>query len=285
VSRHLPVAPQRLAMAGLKRLVFNPNVPFDKQRARLRIATQASGGAKSFQALEVAGVLCEEYVPTVVTTDTAIVYVHGGGYCVGSPALGAPFITALSEVLGARAVLVDYRLAPEAPAPAAVDDVSNVLQSVGENVVAVGDSAGAGALVAALQRNPALAAVLLSPWLDLSDDRLSRGDLIERDPVLSPAWLEMCASAYAGSDRRNPLVSPLLGDLTLPPTLVVGGTDDVLAPDATRLVEVLTRQGAQVNQCIVHEMWHDFALSVGRLETADFALDVVVNFLKPVLRR
>jgi len=285
VSRHLPVAPQRLAMAGLKRLVFNPNVPFDKQRARLRIATQASGGAKSFQALEVAGVLCEEYVPTVVTTDTAIVYVHGGGYCVGSPALGAPFITALSEVLGARAVLVDYRLAPEAPAPAAVDDVSNVLQSVGENVVAVGDSAGAGALVAALQRNPALAAVLLSPWLDLSDDRLSRGDLIERDPVLSPAWLEMCASAYAGSDRRNPLVSPLLGDLTLPPTLVVGGTDDVLAPDATRLVEVLTRQGAQVNECIVHEMWHDFALSVGRLETADFALDVVVNFLKPVLRR
>jgi len=285
VSRHLPVAPQRLAMAGLKRLVFNPNVPFDKQRARLRIATQASGGAKSFKALEVAGVRCEEYVPTVVTTDTAIVYVHGGGYCVGSPALGAPFITALSDALGARAVLVDYRLAPEAPAPAAVDDVSNVLQSVGENVVAVGDSAGAGALVAALQRNPALAAVLLSPWLDLSDDRLSRGDLIERDPVLSPAWLEMCASAYAGSDRRNPLVSPLLGDLTLPPTLVVGGTDDVLAPDATRLVEVLTRQGAQVNECIVHEMWHDFALSVGRLETADFALDVVVNFLKPVLRR
>ena len=285
MSRHLPVAPQRLAMAGIKRLVFNPNVSFDKQRSRLRIATQASGGAQALQSFQVAGVRCEEYTPTVVSTDSVIVYVHGGGYCVGSPALGAPFITALSDALGAKAILVDYRLAPEAPAPAAVDDVSNVLESLGANVVTVGDSAGAGALVAALQRNTALAAVLLSPWLDLSDDRLGRLDLVERDPVLSPEWLEMCASAYAGGDRSNPLVSPLLGDLTLPPTLVVGGTDDVLAPDATRLVEVLSRQGAQVNECIIHDMWHDFALSVGRLEVADFALDVVVKFLKPLLRR
>jgi len=285
VSRHLPVAPQRLAMAGIKRLVFNPNVSFDKQRSRLRITTQASGGAKVLQSLQVAGVRCEEYTPTVVSTDSVIVYVHGGGYCVGSPALGAPFIAALSDALGAKAILVDYRLAPESPAPAAVDDVSNVLQSLGANVVTVGDSAGAGALVAALQRNTALAAVLLSPWLDLSDDRRGRLDLVERDPVLSPEWLEMCASAYAGGDRSNPLVSPLLGDLTLPPTLVVGGTDDVLAPDATRLVEVLSRQGAQVNECIIHDMWHDFALSVGRLEVADFALDVVVKFLKPLLRR
>ena len=284
MSRHLPVAPQRLAMAGLKRLVFNPNVAFDKQRARLRIATQASGGAKSLQPLVVAGVRCEEYVPTIVTTDTVIVYVHGGGYCVGSPALGAPFITALSDAVGARAVLVDYRLAPEAPAPAAVDDVSNVLLSLGVNVVAVGDSAGAGALVAALQRHRALAAVLLSPWLDLSDNRLGRADLIERDPVLSPAWLAMCASAYAGVDQTNPLVSPLLGDLTLPSTLVVGGTDDVLAPDATRLVEVLTQQGTAVQECIIHDMWHDFALSVGRLEAADVTLEVIVNFLKPMLR-
>ncbi|CAB4867391.1 unannotated protein [freshwater metagenome] len=284
MSRHLPVAPQRLAMAGLKRLVFNPNVSFDKQRARLRIATQASGGAKSLQVIQVAGVRCEEYSPAVVTTDTMIVYVHGGGYCVGSPALGVPFITALSDALGAKAVLVDYRLAPEAPAPAAVGDVSNVLQNLGANVVAVGDSAGAGALVAALQGHRTLAAVLISPWLDLSDDRLGRADLIERDPVLSPAWLEMCAAAYAGVDRTNPLVSPLLGDLTLPPTLVVGGRDDVLAPDATRLVEVLTRQGTDVQEFIIRDMWHDFALSVGRLEAADVALEVVVNFIKPMLR-
>jgi epsilon-lactone hydrolase len=283
VSRHLPVAPQRLAMAGLKRLVFNPNVSFDKQRARLRIATQASGGAKPFQALEIAGVPCEEYAPTVVTTDSVIVYVHGGGYCVGSPALGAPFITALSDALGARAVLVDYRLAPEAPAPAAVEDVSNVLRSLGENVVTVGDSAGAGALVAALQRHNVRAAVLLSPWLDLSDDRLGRLDLVDRDPVLSPAWLEMCAAAYAGSNRTNPLVSPLLGELAMPPTLVVGGTDDILAPDTTRFVATLARQGTNVKECTVDDMWHDFALSVGRLEAADFALEAVVDFLKPLL--
>ncbi|NBV27277.1 MAG: hypothetical protein EBR99_08195, partial [Actinobacteria bacterium] len=94
------MAPQRLAMAGLKRLVFNPNVSFDKQRARLRLATQASGGAKSLNPIQVAGVRCDEYVPSDITTDSVIAYVHGGGYCVGSTALGAPFISALAEALG-----------------------------------------------------------------------------------------------------------------------------------------------------------------------------------------
>ena len=65
---------------------------------------------------------------------------------------------------------------------------------------------------------------------------------------------------------------------------MVGGTDDVLAPDATRLVQVLTQQGTAVQECIIHDMWHDFALSVGRLEAADVTLEVIVNFLKPMLR-
>jgi acetyl esterase/lipase len=272
-------------MAGLKRLVFNPNVPFEKQRARLRVATQASGGSTELTSITIGGVRCDEYVPHTVSSQTVIVYVHGGGYCVGSTALGAPLIGALANALHLRAILVDYRLAPEVPAPGAVDDVVAVLRATGSNVLAVGDSAGAGALVAALQQVSVRAAVLLSPWLDLTDDRLSRPELVEQDPVLSPAWLEMCAAAYAGERRSDPAVSPLLGELALPPTMVVGGSDDVLAPDATRLVELLRTQGSAVDAMVVDGMWHDFALSVGRLEAADNALSEIINFLKPHVER
>lgn len=285
MSPHLPVAAQRLAMAGLKRLVFNPNVPFDKQRARLRVATQASGGSSELTSINLAGVRCDEFVPRTVSSPSVIVYVHGGGYCVGSTALGAPFIKALATALQLRAVLVDYRLAPETPAPGAVDDVVAVLRATGSNVLAVGDSAGAGALVSALQKVKVRATVLLSPWLDLTDDRLSRPELLERDPVLSPAWLEMCAAAYAGERRGDPAVSPLLGELSLPPTMVVGGTDDVLAPDAVRLVALLRSTNSPVLEMVVADMWHDFALSVGRLEDADNALGEIINFLTPHVER
>lgn len=272
-------------MAGLKRLVFNPSLSFEKQRARLRVATQAGGGSVSLRSVDIAGVRCDEYVPQTAASTTAIVYVHGGGYCVGSPALGAPFIAALADALQLRAVLVDYRLAPEVPAPGAVNDVVAVLRATGSDVIVVGDSAGAGALVAALQQVTVRAAVLLSPWLDLTDDRLARPELVEVDPVLSPTWLEQCAAAYAGENRSDPMVSPLLGELSLPPTIVVGGTDDILAPDATRLVAILRSQISTVHEIVVPDMWHDFALAVGRLEAADVALDEIVRLLTPLVKR
>lgn len=285
MSRHLPIAPQRLAMSGLKRLVFNPDVPFEKQRARLRMATKASGGASEVTSVHVGGVQCDQFVPVTLSSETVLVYVHGGGYCVGSPDLGRALITSLAELLGLRALLIDYRLAPEHPAPAAVDDVRAVLAAVGENVVTIGDSAGAGALVAALQSQAARATVLISPWLDLSISHGEDPKLVERDPVLSPEWLEMCAAAYAGDDRSNPLVSPLQGELRLPPTMLVGGTDDILTPDAGRLLQYLTDQGTPVVTHLVVSMWHDFALSVGRLLAADTARDAMAEFLSPHIVR
>lgn len=269
-------------MSGLKRLVFNPNVPFEKQRARLQMATKASGGGYDLRSVEQGGVRCEEYRPTSLSSDTVLVYVHGGGYCVGSSQLGLALIGSLADRLGVRALLVEYRLAPEHPAPAAHDDVRDVLASLGDNVITVGDSAGAGALVAALQSQRARAAVLISPWLDLSTPHDDEYDVVERDPVLSPEWLEMCATAYAGRERTNPVVSPLLGELRLPPTLVVGGTDDILYPDGVRLQEKLGPDAV----CELHSaeaMWHDFALSVGRLAAADEARDVMVTFLSRYL--
>lgn len=216
------------------------------------------------------GVACERMTPLRVEKTRKIVYVHGGGYCVGASAMGYGLCSYLAASFDAEVLGVNYRLAPEHPAPAAVDDVEAVLRSLeGRTVVALGDSAGAGALVAALQRDvhDVRSLVLVSPWLDLSADRRRDPELVARDPLLSPEWLAACARAYAGDDLTNPEVSPLFGPWdALPPTLVVGGGDDVLAPDARR-VAALGLEHVHVR--VFPDFWHDFALSVGQLAVAD----------------
>lgn len=264
----------------MSRLVFRPEVTWEKQRTRLRAATMASRPLYGVTAedVTVGGVDCERLEPLHVQSDRIIVYVHGGGYCVGSPSMGYALCSYLATSLEARVIAVDYRLAPEYPAPAAVDDVAAVLASLaGKAVVALGDSAGAGALVAALGRDhhDVRAVALLSPWLDLSVDRTLDAELVRRDPLLSPGWLAACARAYAGKDVARADVSPLVGrwDRSTP-TLVIGGGDDVLAPDARRL----HAQGLE-NVTVIEfpDFWHDFALSVGQLAAADESARLVAE--------
>jgi monoterpene epsilon-lactone hydrolase len=240
MSVRTPPHVQRLGLRAVRRLVFRPDVPWTKQRRRLRAATIATRPLFNVDVenVTIGGVACERMTPTNYQKSRAIVYVHGGGYCVGSASMGYALCSYLAASLEAPVLGVNYRLAPEHRAPAAVDDVEAVLRSLaGRTVVAFGDSAGAGALASALQRNDhgVRALVLLSPWLDLSVDRSHDADLVARDPLLSPEWLAACAEAYAGDDLANREVSPLLGPWEhMPPTLVIGGSDDILAPDARR---------------------------------------------------
>jgi acetyl esterase/lipase len=224
----------------------------------------------SVEGVTVNAVACERMTPRRVEKSRRIVYVHGGGYCVGSGAMGYGLCSYLAASFDAEVLCVNYRLAPEHPAPAAVDDVAAVLRSLeGRTVVALGDSAGAGALVAALQRDvhDVRSLVLVSPWLDLSADRSRDRELVARDPLLSPEWLAACAKAYAGDDVASPAVSPIFASFeALPPTLVVGGGDDLLAPDARR-VAALGLEHVRVRE--FPDFWHDFALSVGQLAAAD----------------
>ena len=261
-----------MGLKSIRRLVFNPDVPWLKQRTRLRAAmvgTRPLFGV-TVESVTVNGVACERMTPPRLEKSRKILYVHGGGYCVGSSAMGYGLCSYLAATFNAEVIGVNYRLAPEHPAPAAVDDVAAVLRSLaGYTVVALGDSAGAGALVAALQRDvrDVRSVVLVSPWLDVSFERDPRSTLAERDPLLSAAWLEACARAYAGEDVANPAVSPLLGSWgTLPPTLVVGGSDDLLATDARRLA-AMGLEHVRVREFA--GFWHDFALSVGQLAVAD----------------
>jgi acetyl esterase/lipase len=215
----------------------------------------------------VAGVPCAWVAAPDVGRDGVLLYLHGGGYGLGSIATHRAFVSRLSAATRLRALVVDYRLAPEHPFPAALDDAVAVYRSlVGRvvppgRIVVAGDSAGGGlavatALVLRDAGEPLPAAVVcLSPWVDLdvSHDPAPSGVL--DDPMVQPDELQLMAALYlAGADPRSPLASPLHAELHgLPPLLVQVGTAETLLDDSVRLAERVRAAGGDVTL----EQWSD----------------------------
>jgi len=220
---------------------------------------------------------------------------HGGGYCIGSALLARTWAAHLSAQAACRVVVPEYRLAPANPHPAALTDARDVMHAVvGEaapgSVVVSGDSAGGGlalSLVLALRDGgeelPA-GCILLSPWLDLSRDRRAVPGVARRDVLLTPRWLEACATAYADpASWADPSVSPLLAAHGgLPPLLIQAGSDDLLAPDAEGLAASASAAGADVTYTRWPRMWHYFALQPGLVAAADSALSQAAWFVETV---
>jgi acetyl esterase/lipase len=222
-----------------------------------------------------------------------ILYIHGGGYVVGSANTGTFLATALARRVGSPAVSVEYRLAPESPFPAAVDDSYAAYRALldggtaASDVVLAGDSAGGGLVLAVLlsaRRDgvplPAGAAVF-SPWTDLSLSGASmdkRGDL---DPIFDRDQMQWYADQYlAGHDPLDELVSPAFADLTgLPPLLIQVGSYEVLLDDAIRLAARAAESELDVTLEVVAGVAHVFQSLAGQLEEADQALDRAATFL------
>jgi epsilon-lactone hydrolase len=278
--------PPALVRAGTRRVigrVLSPRLPWEVQRRRLDNIMRAwplpRGTSVTKTALD--GVPVEVVTaggPASGTAAVTVVHFHGGGYCVGSPAEARDWAAHLIARAGCRVVLPEYRLAPEHPYPAAVDDAREVVSAVlGDaapgTVVVSGDSAGGGlALGVALALSGAAdgaarpgGCILLSPWLDLTADRAAVPELVRRDVVLSPAWLEACAQAYApAADRAQPMISPLHANLGgLPPLLIQCGTHDLLAPDSESLAVRAAAAGVDVTYSRWPGLWHDFVLQPG----------------------
>jgi monoterpene epsilon-lactone hydrolase len=237
----------------------------------------------------------------VSTTEPKVLfYIHGGGFTAGSAAAYRGLSSHLSAATGCRVLAVDYRWAPEEPFPAALDDCVAAYRwlvssgrAVPRKVVLVGDSAG-GNLVAAMllalkQSGDVLpaAGVCLSPIFDLAltgDSVISRA---ERDPMILPSSLQKCSTAYRGnSDPRNPLMSPLYGDLSgLPPLLLQCGSEEMLRDDSVRLAAKAKAAGVDVTFEEWDEMVHVWHLFADRLADGRMALARVGEFVRAHIER
>jgi acetyl esterase/lipase len=291
----VPPAVTRQGMREIGRRVLDPGLPWQTQRQRLDWAARTTMAPRGTVAVR--GVM-HEIETEVVTAGTVrpgrtVVHFHGGGYCIGSARLVRAWAAHLSAQAACRVVVPEYRLAPEHPHPAALDDACGVLKALlsdvsPASVVVSGDSAGAGlALAAVLALRDAGAelpagCILLSPWLDLGRDRCAEPDLVRRDVVLSPRWLRACAQAYtAPPNWADPSVSPLHAAHTgLPPLLIQAGSDELLAPDAALLAASASAAGVDVSYTRWPRMWHDFELQPGLLVAADSAVSQAAWFVR-----
>ncbi|MFI5317711.1 MAG: alpha/beta hydrolase [Myxococcota bacterium] len=225
---------------------------------------------------EVNGVPAEWVSARGASADRAVLYLHGGGYVLGSIATHRELAARISQASAARCLVIDYRLGPEHPFPAAVDDAVKAyrwLLDAGyapERLAIAGDSAGGGLTVATLValRDAALplpaTAVCISPWVDLAGEGESMTSKEKVDPMVTRAPLLVMAKNYlGGADAKNPLASPLWADLRgLPPLLIQVGTSETLLDDSTRLAERARKAGVDVELEAWPEMihvWHAFA--------------------------
>ena len=220
-----------------------------------------------------------------------ILYCHGGGYTSGNLGYSRVLSSKLAHVTGYDVLSFEYRLAPEHPYPAAVEDALRAwdyLMYLGygaENVTAAGDSAGGNlALVlctrlkAAGRRLPR-ALLLMSPWTDMTMSGASYRERAESDPMLTAEYIEAVRSAYAGGqDYRSPELSPLLGDLRgFPPALIQVGDHEILYSDSAALQEALHRAQVPCRLEVSEGMWHVFQMFP--VKKAAAAMESAARFL------
>jgi epsilon-lactone hydrolase len=223
-----------------------------------------------------------------------LLYLHGGGYQVGSFRSHAELASRLGRASGRPVLLPEYRLAPEHPFPAAVEDVLAVwrwlrsVQRLSASALAVaGDSAGGGLAVAMMtalrdggEELPA-AAVLISPWTDLSCSGVSMTERVDDDPIFVPDTIRQLAADYlAGADPRTPLASPLFARLEgLPPLLIQVGTAELLLSDAEELAKSAAAAGVDVTVQAGEGLPHVYPAMLGIPEAAE-ATDQAGAFLR-----
>jgi epsilon-lactone hydrolase len=224
----------------------------------------------------------------------AILYLHGGGYVIGSINTHRALAARLSTAAKARVLVIDYRLAPEHPFPAAVEDSVAayrwmLAQGLKPSRIAVaGDSAGGGLTVATLvairEAKLALpgAGVCLSPWIDLEGLGDSMKTKAAADPMVQKdALLEMAKHYLKGQNPRSPLAAPLYADLAgLPPLLIQVGTSETLLDDSTRLAERARKAGVRVTLEPWEHMIHVFQVFAPMLDEGQQAIEKIGEFVR-----
>lgn len=228
--------------------------------------------------------------------DGVLIYLHGGGYCCGNLEYAKGFASVLADKYKIRVFTAAYRLAPEYPFPAALDDAVesyNYIRRFGyenEKIILVGESAGGG-LINALalklrdEQNELPGGIIsISPWTDLTMSGDSFNGKAEDDVALNQNQINYYADIYLnGQDAKNPYISPIYGDFhSFPPSLIFVGGDEILYDDSVRLYKKLNAAGVQCELSVGEGLWHVYPL-YGVKESKP-VYDGIRNFIKTVLK-
>jgi epsilon-lactone hydrolase len=232
-------------------------------------------------------------IPENALNKRVIMYLHGGAYVAGSLKSHREIVFRLARELHARALAIDYRLAPEHPYPAALEDAFAAYQYLldigtdSADITIMGDSAGGGLALALLQELRAkkiplpACAICLSPWTDLTGSGATMQSNSGIDPMLTSQLLHDDARYYAnGMDLKIPTISPLFGSFAgLPPILIQVGTDEILLDDSRRLVELAKKDGSEIELEIWPRMFHAWHMYFFLLSDARKAINKIGQFV------
>jgi monoterpene epsilon-lactone hydrolase len=282
----------------LRKAAFQRNVPVETLRF---LARRGEWWFRLPRGIEIHpaiadGVPAEWIVPLGAESRSTIFYIHGGGWTIGLYNVHRRLVAHICRAAGTRALVLDYRLAPENSFPAALEDCVAGYRSLLRNgtlpqeIVIAGDSAGANLLLAAVMmlrdqgyQLPA-AAVCISPITDLegTGESFHRND----DPSVTVEFVLSTISGYAhGQDLRFPLLSPCRGDLRgLPPMLIQVGEDEMLLSDAMRLRDSACKAGVEASLTIWPRMWHVWHVFAPLLPEAKQAIDAIGVFIRERLK-
>ena len=253
----------------------------------------------SYEKADVGGVPGFWCRPQTATPDTAILYLHGGAYVLGSANAYRHFAGQFAARTGTAAFVPDYGLAPERPFPAGVNDAQSVYRALAaqgiKKIVLVGDSAGGGLSLVLLALAKAdtdsgkgltpRACVVMSPWTDLTLTGSSHVKRADEDPFLTQGALQASSALYLGkTDATHPLASPLHGNLAgLPPIQLQVGTSEVLLDDTLLYAEKVRAAGGDAVAHVWEGMPHVFPSSLGLLDAAEQAMAIMADFIKAKL--
>ncbi len=284
----------QMAIDAMKAMAGKVGASVAEMRAAMEEMAPPPQADIQCEALSANGVAAEWITAPGAAVDRAVLYLHGGGYVMGSVKTHRDLMGRISRAAQARVLGLDYRLAPEHPFPAAVDDAVAgyrflLAQGLRPTRIAIaGDSAGGGLTLATLvaTRDAGLklpgAAVCLSPWVDLEGTGESMKTRIDVDPIASKEGTHMLAQAYlAGKSLRTPLAAPLHADLTgLPPLFIQVGDHEVLLDDSTRIAERARAAGVKVTLEIWPEMVHVWQLFASFLPEGQQAVEAIGQFIR-----
>ena len=267
-----------------------------KMRARLDLIGRLGRKARdvAIEKAEIAGLHAEWYRPQEPLSGKVFLYLHGGAYALGSCDSHRALATRIASAGNVATVLPEYRLAPENPFPAGLQDCVAAYRALldkdyaADDIIIGGDSAGGGLTVATMLqlRHDGVplprAAVLLSPFLDVSASGESMTTRAGQDPWFEPENLSVVIDHYCPhEDPRNPLLSPVFANVAgLPPALIHVGDDEILLSDSTRFADKLREAGIKVELEVFPELWHVFHLFVGKMPESRVAIDKIGAYIR-----